>query len=149
MPKSWTCVYCENPVSEIGAYAKLSVNKYAHLTCHDQHVSYGARIALLAEQEAQRAEQELREARGREEQVARNRAFAERQAEVAERERTNRIEAQRAMPLPPRVGAAEREEAARRAIAEGKSVTIGQEPERPKSRFELIEMDDELVEEKE
>lgn len=150
-PKSWPCVYCTQLISEIGAYVKLTASKYAHLVCHNQAVSAATRVAVEQEQAAQRAEQELREARERQEQAERERAREERRAEVAERERTNRIEAQRAMPLPPRVSA-EREEAARRAIAEGKSVVLpapGEVPERPKSRFELIEMDDELVEEKE
>lgn len=51
------CAYCTETVSEIGAYAKLSANKYAHLKCYTQNVRKDAyedgRRSVLAEQEIQ------------------------------------------------------------------------------------------------
>lgn len=142
--KSWPCVFkCRNPVTEIGAYVKLSAGKYGHLNCYAEVVSKAACEDLLQEQAQAKRELEAREQREREEQAARERALAERRLEIQERERVNRIEAQKALPLPPRVSAAEREEAARRAIAEGRSVVLGDKvPERKPDRFELLDLDE-------
>ncbi len=103
MAKSWKCDLCGGAISELGAYAKISLSHYMHVRCLAEQEQEVGRVALLAEQ-AQKAEQERREQeRIHEERAARERAEAERRKEVAERERTNAILAAQKIPMPPRV----------------------------------------------
>jgi hypothetical protein len=58
----WECVICQDPVSELGAYAKLSLRKYAHVGClvkklHTEGVALG-RKEILDEQKAERAREQ-------------------------------------------------------------------------------------------
>lgn len=50
------CAYCTETVSEIGAYAKLSANKYAHLKCYNEKALEAGKAMLLAEQEIREIE---------------------------------------------------------------------------------------------
>lgn len=45
--QTWTCGYCDKPVSEVGGYVKISMSKYAHVACHAESEAE----ARLAEQE--------------------------------------------------------------------------------------------------
>lgn len=61
--KSWPCVYnCGNPVNELGAYAKIAANKYAHLGCHAKVCGENAVAVYRAERAA------FKEAEAREQQ---------------------------------------------------------------------------------
>jgi hypothetical protein len=49
--KSWPCVYeCGNPVSDMGAYVKISLTKYAHLSCFGKVIGEQAVVRYRAEQ---------------------------------------------------------------------------------------------------
>lgn len=43
-----TCVYCQEAVSEIGAFVKLAATRYAHLTCYDHRHALQVRAADAA-----------------------------------------------------------------------------------------------------
>ena len=97
------CTICGNPVAEMSAYAKLASVKYAHLSCFNHVVleqgRRRGRQEVLDEQAAARALEE----KAHQEKAAYERAEAERRLEIQERERTNRIQAAKNNPLPPKV----------------------------------------------
>jgi len=116
--KTWACEICHQNVSEIGAYAKLTTTKYAHLSCwQDFYKRAGIAEYLKVQQEAT--------ARAEQERQVRECAKRERVQEVQERERTNRIQAALNNPLPPKV------EPVKKTL----------EPEKPRpDRFDLIDI---------
>lgn len=129
--KTWICQICDNLVSEVGSYAKLSLGKYAHSTCYwnkalQQGFEAGRQQVLSEQREAasRKAEQERIEYMERE---ARERAEADRRAEIAERERTNRIQAALNNPLPPKL--------------EPKRAEPAKEEAPKPDRFQIIDLD--------
>lgn len=128
--KSWMCDICNNQVSEIGAYTKLSANKYVHSACYwnkalQQGFESGRQQILSEQRDAaiRKHEQEVRERVARE---AREAAESDRRAEVAERERTNRIQAALNNPLPAKI--------------EPKKPDAPKEEAPRKDRFDLIDI---------
>lgn len=110
---SKNCALCEGPVSLLGAFVQLSQGKLAHLLCltqreRQQGFEEGQRVLLARIAEEKRIEQE-RAAKDLEAGIAYERAEQERRAEIAERERTNRIMAAQKMPLPPLLQAPKQE----------------------------------------
>lgn len=58
--KSWPCVYeCGTPVSELGAYVKVSSTKYAHLNCHCDRVAERAIAAYRKDVDEFKAQEAL------------------------------------------------------------------------------------------
>ncbi len=124
------CEVCRESVSQIGSYVKLSATRWAHGQCFgDERYKAGVadgREQVVREIENARRVKEESDQRAEVERRARESAMAERRLEVQERERVNKVEAQRAMPLPPKFSPPPKE------------------PEAPaKSRFELLDLDEE------
>lgn len=68
MANSWTCNLCSAPVSALGAFVKLSQNRYRHVNCHDTLVSDYA-VVEHEQKKGQEEADKLRVQKDREEEM--------------------------------------------------------------------------------